>query len=700
MTEIAKNNIETNEKVDFLKDSYFVWDSLSVWITHKYWKIDWNVQWWKQTSWMLSELQKNEAILKNKKVMFLLWGTNDVFSNKSAAQIIANIDKMAEIAKRNWVKIVIWTIPPFTPWKKEVEKALKKLNSTSDKLFSVIDEVNNHIKSKYDYIDYYSLVSDPAKRGIDPKYEAKNGWDGIHMFNAYSEMSRAQKQKFSEIIWNKNPEKWDLNSDFEKYFSDNIWKQKWFLELSQNEQIEMKKLYEKKYNIEKKIISYNSKRMINEISNSDLEKMNYNEKMDAIERQIELLNSELYDIELKIAKPELDKDAAEKAGVFKADMQNPDFKKMSDYIEWKDLKDITSWELYTLKLIWYDLSKLFLMWSGITSREKIKVWDNFVVNFWYNKNLNKNIWIWDLLPIDKIDKIKVNWVIWERKYSPRPGYYDEKWRYLSIYDNYKIQIISEKKYWKEEEENYKQAFQERYAEIRTPELVEMIYDYDGTSKDLHKLTKEEFQIVTEYWKKYFSNEIWNLDIDYEKQTISSKNWKNISDIMSTPKTKELWRKYLKYEKEIDRVIAKYPQVWKENLIRLINKENAAWDPLKWSTVWTSAYWLWQITKWTWQDYWKWLNRNNPEHQLEATCRILVDKMKEKKCNIYLALAYYNTGSGIMKISDSTLRSYYSKNPAISKRIPSWTPVSREAYFTAAVSYYNDLSYAQAKELIW
>jgi|GEM_PF-3297223 hypothetical protein len=50
---------------------------------------------------MLEQVKKDISTMRDKKVMFLLGGTNDVFSNKTTSQIIKNIDEIAKIAKEN-----------------------------------------------------------------------------------------------------------------------------------------------------------------------------------------------------------------------------------------------------------------------------------------------------------------------------------------------------------------------------------------------------------------------------------------------------------------------------------------------------------------------------------------------------------------------------------------------------------------------
>lgn len=203
MTNIEKpKNLELENNFSYTKDAYIVWDSLSVWITNWVDIAKNSVKWWKQTSWMLEAVKNDIQTLKEKKVMFLLWGTNDVFSGKTSSQIIKNIDEIAEIARQNNVKVVVWTIPPFTESNPKVQKSLKILNSTWDKLSQVISEVNNHIRGKYNFIDYHKMIVDPNNpKAIDSQYEARNWADWIHPFNAYGIMRQAQRDKFVEVVW-------------------------------------------------------------------------------------------------------------------------------------------------------------------------------------------------------------------------------------------------------------------------------------------------------------------------------------------------------------------------------------------------------------------------------------------------------------------------------------------------------------------
>jgi hypothetical protein len=63
--------------------------------------------------------------------------------------------------------------------------------------------------------------------------------------------------------------------------------------------------------------------------------------------------------------------------------------------------------------------------SSSPQRENIKKDDTFIVNFGENKNLNAIIGAGDILPAT-VSQIKINGVEGERRYIPRPGYYDVK----------------------------------------------------------------------------------------------------------------------------------------------------------------------------------------------------------------------------------------------------------------------------------
>lgn len=122
-----------------------------------------------------------------------------------------------------------------------------------------------------------------------------------------------------------------------------------------------------------------------------------------------------------------------------------------------------------------DLSNLLLVPVGVdptksTNRDFIEKGEhkNFIVNFGEGKNINDVIGAGDVLP-PTVSRIKVNGVEGERRYNPRPGYYDIKTgKYLPIYDGDKIEVLKvgpvDEKSLKEANESEDKWLQERRIE--------------------------------------------------------------------------------------------------------------------------------------------------------------------------------------------------------------------------------------------
>ena len=100
---------------------------------------------------------------------------------------------------------------------------------------------------------------------------------------------------------------------------------------------------------------------------------------------------------------------------------------------------------------------------------------------------------------------------------------------------------------------------------------------------------------------------------------------------------------------------------------------------------------------TWGTYGRGLNRNNPGDQLIATVRYMEAIKDRKNCPWEHVLAYYNTGEAIRNVSMSQVQEYARLNyNSIAIKIPSNVGLSQTSYFTAAVVYYNSISYEQAR----
>ena len=518
--------------------------------------------------------------------------------------------------------------------------------------------------------------------------------------------------EFWAIEWWASSWKTDLK---EKENSQHYKDADWYNELSEVQQNTIDEKIEEKQKIEKSIEWKKSelsfKWLKADILNKWIERNNsliedqedqmeiksFEERVDMINRDMDLLSRELYSLNLKSNSENLSKASNEANSYFKENFlknwETNEF--ILDLIENKDLLNITAWEIYSLKQEWYDLSKLFLIWwKENVDKDTMKVWDSFIVNFGWNKSLNNLIWAWDLLPIDQIDKVIINWVEWERKLNPRPWYYSTDWKYLAIFDNYKVEIVSKKEYTIEEKEKSLLAFKNRFEEVRKPEVISNLREQLSNNWDINEISLEGFskndlEIITWYLTSRVSNEnLANLNFDLDKWILSTKSGESINEIINRFIPNEsLWKWYEKYKDIVINISNKY-WIKTESLIILINHENPAWNPLA-SAPWSSAYWLWQMINSTWTIYWEWLNRNNPSDQLEATCRYLNAIKNRKNCPDELAMAYYNTWEWIMNISDSKAQEYARKNPAINRKIPADEYIDAKTYFKWAIAYYNN-----------
>lgn len=436
--------------------------------------------------------------------------------------------------------------------------------------------------------------------------------------------------------------------------------------------------------------------------------ISFEETIDTLRKDIDSLQRILYQYNLELNKKEL-MSSFEKSNEYfkkwllKESEENPEIKNL---IEKKDLSNITAWEIYSLRQAWYDLSKLFLIWWWEVSKETMKVWDKFTVNFWWNQSLNAQIWAWDILDFKKFDKVKVNGVVWTRKFAPRPWYYEDNGRYLAIFDNYEVEILSEKEFSQEESQEAEEAFKNRYKEIRHPEVIlnlleQLKSSWNASEIKLDWFTKYDMEeVVVPYFDKYLSKEL-REKITFDKETwkISSRNNQGVYELIkSSLKYENLWKWYEKY-KEIVYEVAKENGIAPEDLINLVNHENWKWDPMA-TVPWSSAYWLCQLTNDSWNYYGKWLDRNNPRDQLTAACRCLNNILRVKRCPMQIAMWYYNTWMWVMNVGIDTIKKFARLNPAISRRIPSNVHLTHKAYFTAAVSYYSDISFERASALVW
>jgi len=481
----------------------------------------------------------------------------------------------------------------------------------------------------------------------------------------------------------------------------------WYDKLSKKDKEKFDDLNKKRIELEQDLNNLTTKEAILDLKDDYLlDKMSFNDRISLLEKDIDLLWRRIYKIKLEQANDKLNKRFTKINKLFSNEDNNSTN---------KDLLKIKAWEIYSLKQSWYDLARVFL------NREKddtevtkinIKEWDKFEVNFWENKSLNWNIWAWDILPIDKVDKVKINDIEGIRWFNPRPWYYDKNWKYLSIFNNYTIKILSTKglteNYKEKEKQKYDSAFKDRYEDIRKPEVLEMFNkqisdNWNNKELKLNWFSKLDLELLKWYLSIKLSKDILkDMDLDLDTWILKTRN-KEIKDFI--PKEK-LLKGAEKYENIINNVINRHPQIWRDNLVNLINHENGKWDPTAWAR-WSDAYWLWQMTDSTWWNMrakmdtkilWK-PNRNNPEHQLETTCFYLEYIIKKQSCNIQEAVAYYNTWENFDRHSESYVSKLYIKwnlkSIVYSDSKYDWKKtediywrMTKKEYFNAAVKYYN------------
>lgn len=444
-----QNNLETNNFYSYNKDAYIVWDSLSVWITNNVDVTKNAVKWGMQTWWMLEQVKKDISTIRDKKVMFLLGGTNDVFSNKTTSQIIKNIDEIAKIAKENWLKVIVWTIPPFTESNSTVQKALKKLWRKPEELYSVINEVNAYIKSNYNFIDYHKMIENPNNpNSIDPKFEAKNNPDGIHPFNAYKKMRQAQEEKFNEVILEKpkdqvselettiNNLKYSI-SNFDSKISSVLGTQ-----ITPEQKKEAERITEerKKIVVELEKILSEIKKSKSELNVKNKEFDSYNNKNVEAEDSIEYKDylDKTSDLEKRI----LELDEAQSILLKEFNLLSR-WEKINAKLDKKDLdemQNISAMEF--LKKPYLERLKYVTIWNvdanEVASGNVKELEINFSFNGRFNRGLYMNTTAWMILP-EEVRTVTVWWVEYSRK-ALKWEFFAENWKRLIIKDETKIQI--------------------------------------------------------------------------------------------------------------------------------------------------------------------------------------------------------------------------------------------------------------------
>lgn len=147
----------------------------------------------------------------------------------------------------------------------------------------------------------------------------------------------------------------------------------------------------------------------------------------------------------------------------------------------RSFEEITAGEFYALKKENPELLASLLLstenWERVDTEflsSEDAVGTVLRVNFWRNQWLDRIVGAGDILPIQHVQSIKVNGVVWERRWEPRPGYYTPSGQYLAIHDGYRIEIMSIEMLEGEAWETFRWHIDRRYQEIRGAEVVEAI----------------------------------------------------------------------------------------------------------------------------------------------------------------------------------------------------------------------------------
>lgn len=473
------------------------------------------------------------------------------------------------------------------------------------------------------------------------------------------------------------------------------------------------------------VIYDNGIREIEVLDNEDkLETATFEDKIDQLNREVEMLSRERDQIERRLAKMEINPDGKSEwkrrelilSETFEqlqkwnnlTSLTEEQKNGIKSIIGNKSFDAITAGDFYALKKEGYDLSQLLLareFWWEKVNKWNIKTGDKLIVNFWTNREAHTTIGAGDLLPMDKIYKIKVNGVEWIRGYSPRPGFYNGK-QYLPVYDGDKIEIIEEKPFDPAEKATYEKAESDRFKEIRGSEISSWLYNQlrdknaDAHTFTLPYMSRSDRDMLNKYIQDVLPQNVReNLTYDEKTWIISTKNKKPLREVLNTiPQYEWKGTHHLRYMDHINTVEQKYNlPSW--IMVRLIYHENGRWDPTL-QVPGGTAFWLTQLPNGTWNDVCRWsglkLDRNNPLDQITAGAFYLnyISRIN-KTTDGTLLMAYYNTGPWIMRLWPSTIANYSRLNPAVRRRHPSGAPSNAREYFASAVSYYSDIPYEQA-----
>ena len=324
----------------------------------------------------------------------------------------------------------------------------------------------------------------------------------------------------------------------------------------------------------------------------------------------------------------------------------------------KDFSDVRTSDLLSHLRNFPDDAKYFLLSQNGQAVEdrghsQEAVGQKMIVNFWSNSHANELLGLGDLLP-NNVLSVEVNGKIGTLKASPRPGYYTDKWLYLSVYNESTIKIL---KIWDPKADFLKDLesqWQKRENKVRELEY-EMLMR--SNSKDVALLAHKRGDDAR------YQSASHEYEIDEKTAKDMEKKYKDQAKWMEG-----IMGRFWEY---INNASKKY-NVPSDVLAKIFLKESG-WRPTAHAPGASTAYWLGQITDPTWSHIlttsWNsnW-QRSNPEHQILASAWYLRSLFDLKDCqNWWEAALYYHIGPGA---SARHLESYKRSNPAIAKLMPS------------------------------
>jgi len=271
------------------------------------------------------------------------------------------------------------------------------------------------------------------------------------------------------------------------------------------------------------------------------------------------------------------------------------WKDSNSWVEWLEKEDIDN--IQVKKLLKIENSKKWFLASAfaykqiedkdwniveeaVSNPDNINEWDTINIDFGKNKWVYWKVWAWDVLPT-KVQVVKIIDARWEVRIGKRGisgskvWYYDLEWRYLPIYNNYKLYIP-------------------KSSELNSPEYKDIWVTsaFLSDKKQLEELEKTENTAKVNYIEIVEQNErlsrISDIVVEIWNEIPPQKNYKDRLKLI-IEKAKEYKENKTKYsEDELQLVINRLTRT----LDIIWNKEfNFDWDKYKSAIAKFESWWM-------------------------------------------------------------------------------------------------------------